>query len=326
MNSLEKNERYEYILEISKQFSNTLFQFVYEQNNKINWSKKRTFEESNKVLFYKKESYFRSALCNKNSDEIRLDFDYKTIEENINRMRGVIEVLLNFGIDKFETYLSGGKGTHLHFRYNYSPFENHDRKEVRKSIIKFLNLGVEIDDTLNQTNQVIGMEGYIHRKTKKLKERITIDYNSHKIVSKSINFEYLNDVFVNKYDTKMTQKVLKILEKNKNNKTIIIPNLNTKTTFQHKKIEKYLNRFKECYFTLNDGKKRFLDMVTRYLLLTTKNTKDTEKYLYEFCKSIKITINIPQRVILTQNSMKAPAIFIYKDILTKEVFYENWSA
>lgn len=326
MNSIDKFERFNYIKEIVKNFPNTLFQFTFEKENELRWSKKRTFKDSDKFSFFKKDSYFRSNLWNETTDEIRLDFDYSTLEENLYRMRGVVQKLESVGICKYELYLTGGKGTHLTFRFDFRPFLEFDRENVRNELFNALELGIKTDTTLFQTIQVIGLEGFNHRKTKLPKQRIFFDNNCHILLENNLNLLYLSEDFVNKIPKNTENAILYNLQHISTKDNSFNCDLTTKNNnINQKKLIWHILRFKEIYLNLKDGRKRLLDMLTRYLLLTIKNIDEIEIILKDFCNSVKINIDVDSRIKSTKSSMKANAIFIYSDVLTKEEFYKGWS-
>ena len=319
-----KSLRYEYVEKIFEIFPYTIFQFTFEKDNVINWSKKLSFNYIDKFTFFKKESYFRSNLWNEYSDEIRLDFDYETLEENIYGMRGVVETLENLKIIKYETYLTGGKGTHLTFRFDFRPFKEFSREQVRNIIFNMLNLNINVDKSLFQTIQVIGLEGFNHRKTNFPKQRIRFEKEKYIILNANINFKYLEDSYINYLSKSLEDKVLDNLKE----KPLKLSNFNLdikKTNYDQNKLIWHISRFREIYLKLNDGKKRLLDMLTRYLILTTKNLEDTKIILESFSKDLNLNFNIESRIKSTKDSMKANAIFIYPNILTKEEFYKGWS-
>lgn len=326
-----KHLKFIYAADISQISPNTLFHwwFIDNEGNLLG-SKHKTFNEINKYIFFKKENLLRTKIWNNEFDEIILDFDNKNIQQNLHELKKTIEKLEIIGINKYECYLSGGKGTHLHFRYFVSDLiecgDEVTREDIRKAIFYSLNLNIKIDEALFRTNQMIGMEGFNHRKTNKPKERIIIN-NEHFIkLPNPINFEYLDISYVNTFSYNFTEKIKnELMKNNKNEKDKYIHLKKKSKSYRIEILEWHINRFAEIYCYIDDGHKRITDMLCRYLWLTTRDEKTTKYYLDIFfsrCKIKFITIN--QRFKSTINSMKAKKIFLYKEIITKEEFYENY--
>lgn len=332
MNS-PKYLRFEYVEIISKKFPGTFFHWWYiDKYNQLNPSSHKRFNELDKFLFFKKDRILRNSLCDETTDELRLDFDNKDINENLNETRKVIERLHELGLNKYEVYLTGSKGTHLQLRYDYSSFlEWGERDLVRKALFEVLNLDVKIDPLLFRTNQMIGLEGYNHRKTNKPKLRIELSKDSYEVLGEQLNFKYLNDEYVNKLSLEVINRIKDILNHKNSSKTneFSISNIdfNKKTNYNKEILIKHLLRFKELHENnlICHSQNRFSDMITRYLWLTTKDEEETKKYMSWIFSNLKLNINVDDRFKCTTQNMRSPAIFIYKDILTKEEFYSNWN-
>ncbi|MCA9460188.1 MAG: hypothetical protein KC550_06585, partial [Nanoarchaeota archaeon] len=139
-----------------------------------------------------------------------------------------------------------------------------------------------------------------------------------------INFNYLNKSYVNELNPEIIKNILiKFNEMQKDKVAKFELNLN-ENTINEKKLIWHIQRFKEIYINITDGKKRLLDTFTRYLILTIKDKDKIMSILNQFKLDLNLKLDVENRRKLTLNSMKSPAIFIYKDVLTKEQFYVGW--
>lgn len=342
-----KSQKFEYVKKISEISSNTLFAWWIgkELNGKfLNFSAHRTFQDIIndekpivKFSLLKKESYYRTKIWNDRTDKFIFDFDEESLKNNLSWVREVVKQLKNIGINKYQVYLSGGKGIHLHFRYYIHDFMEcrgcFSREDVRKAIFSLFDLqGMKIDETMFSTTQMIGIEGFRHRKTNNYKQRIKLTNNEYKILEKNINFEYLEKSYVNGFSESVKNNIRRNLEPKERPKKPISINFDKNKNYNQEKLEWHLNRFAEIYYNIRDGKKRILDCLCRYLFLTTKDADTTRFYLNLFMTKFNIKyISVDERLLRTKNSSekylsqgKKPGVFIYLDILTKEDFYVNY--
>lgn len=326
-----RHNRLNYVQSIFEHFPYTLFQWWYFENGELKPTKHRVFNDINPIMYLRKDKMLRTTLFNETSDELRLDFDNVDLNENLDDMKKVISKLIEWGVHKYECYESGGKGTHLKLRFNNIPFKNFDRQEVREVLFNTLNVNAKVDRLLFRTQQMIGLEGYNHRKTNKPKLRLIVDDdNLFNHLDQNLNFEYLKDDFVNNLDSKLIQRMLDVLE-NKNTSQIkpykdINKVIKKKTKFNEQILFLHLDRFVELHLNdeiVRESKNRFSDMVTRYIWLTTKDELTSKMYMKYIFGRLDFKIDIDERFYLTIKYMKSNAIFLYKDLLSKQKFYET---
>lgn len=327
-----KHLRYEFVENISQISENTLFHWWYiDTENKLQGTRHKTFKDIDKFAFFRKDRFLRTKIWNDNSDELILDFDNEKLDDNIEDMRKTIQRFSQLELTKYETYLSGGKGGHIHLRFDYSKFREFDREEIRKAFFEALNLNVKIDLALFRTCQMIGLEGFNHRKTNNPKLRINILENSYEVLKDQLSFNYLKDEYINKIPHKLDQEI-KLLLKNKNSSKNpseelqyelnldIIPN------YDKDKFQWHIKRFEEVYQSLDDGKKRIFDSLTRFLISRTHDIEITKNVLIYFKQKYDVECqNIDERIKYSKIAYeKYHALFPYRDLLNKEEFYKGW--
>jgi hypothetical protein len=331
MNYLQ--DKKDYINTMVALFPNTLFQWAFIKHNDpgMKWTKLRTYRDTDQRLFWLKPAIYRSTLWDKQTDELRLDLDYDTLEENTIKANVITDKLNELGIAKYLVSVSGGKGIHITLRYNYTAFDEYDRALVRETIFNYLDLDLAIDKKLYRTTQVLGCEGFKHRKTLKPKQLITIKDNTITILDNVIEPLYLTDSYVNSLSDIITNDVLNVLTAAATppQKKVLFVDNTPPAFYNDTKFSFHYNRFIEMYLNLNEhGLNRTQDMFIRYIYLTVKNEEVTRYYYKLFTDAIGMSLSVEQikmRVGNTIHSMKANAIFIYPDVFTKEDFYKTYN-
>jgi hypothetical protein len=323
------SKKMEYVEIIANKFPYTLFVWAFMKPNDsiLSWTNPKIYGDINLQVFWRKRNMCRGALWDSETDEMRIDLDYKCMDDNIKVLTEIVTKFRKFGITKYLMYVSGGKGLHIHFRYKFV-FGDEDRADIRKSIYECLNFAGDIDTSLFRTNQPFGLEGFNHRTTDKTKELITLEDGVIVYSRKSLEFDYLTSNYVNDLSKEFIDLIYNNLKPIKINSPIIHNPNNTPPVFYNStSFDWHIKRFYEMYSNLNDGRRRTLDMFIRYVYLTTKNEEVTRYYYKIFCDSINIKVSndtIIKKVSATLNSMKSNAIFIYKDVFTKEDFYKTY--
>jgi hypothetical protein len=180
-----------------------------------------------------------------------------------------------------------------------------------------------------ETRQVIGLETCKHRKTRINKTRIKLLSENTYITLGEINYTYFKDTYINK----LSFDLIADIQNYTNNKKTSL-NASNPITFNNlsnninlSKFAWHLKRFKELYESnsINNSINRFSDIVTRYIYLTIKDEVQTKEYLKSFFNNINLNLNIDERLGNTKSSMTNKAIFIYNDVLTKELFYKTYN-
>jgi len=324
-----------YVETIAKDFPHTLFAWCFKKQGEeeLKWTSNKTYNNVNLTVFWRKANIFRGALWNHSTDELRLDYDYSDMQDNITAVTKTITRLEELGIKKYLVYATGGKGLHIHFRYNFV-FKDYDRADVRHTLFNKLDLNIAVDNTLFRTGQILGLESFKHRKTMQHKQLITITNNEIQYLNYGLEFDYLTDSYVNTLNDTLVNDVLHTLDNIDKPKNTLKINSTPPAFYKSTSFDFFFNRFIYMYFHLEGfgtnkmvGGNRTQDMFIRYVYLTVKNEELTRYYFKLFCDSVGLSMGVEKiikRVQSTINSMTANAIFIYPEIFTKEYFFETY--
>lgn len=324
-----QSKKMQYVETIADKFPHTLFVwcFVRPNETELSWTNPKVYKDINLNVFWRKPSIFRGALWDKYTDELRLDFDYSTMEDNIKAVSETLIKLKQLGIDKYLLYETGGKGIHLQLRYSFE-FGDFDRADVRRTLFNCLDLNIDVDPLLFRTGQILGLESFAHRKTNNPKQLITVSNNKITRLNKGLEFDYLTDVYINYLPKDLINSVVNVLSKIDKPKKPLNLNHSPPAFYNSKSFTWHYNRFKFMYLNLEGyGFNRTQDMFIRWVYLTTKNEEVTRYYYKLFCDEVGIGNNldtITSRVNATIKSMSANAIFIYKEVFSKEDFYADY--
>lgn len=326
--------RKQYLITMIYRFPDTIFKSTFkDKTGSLQWTKGKTLSQ---VEMWRLNQDYANVgrLFNEKTDELVLDIDMEHISEAVTEAKKVIRALNKNKIDKYETYFSGNKSVHFHLRFNFEPFKDYDRKEVRQAFFEALQTDAKgIDKSLFQTTQTITVPGFKHRVTENHKQRMIIK-NDFEFDKLTINLDYLTSGYVNKLNKEFIERVKNILKGKVREVKQVHLNLDIKTNFDEDIMKWHLKRFVEVYQSLKDGHKRLLDCVVRYIYLTTKNLTLTKHIFKKYCDNIGIhnteefaskrvdwTIqSISKRI---ENNLPV-AIFPYEDVLTKKDFYKTY--
>jgi len=324
--STKKIESISYMKELNKISPSTLYYWHFTQDNKSLWTSRKKLEEINEYSFIKNENMYKTSLETKDSMEVRFDLDYKTFDLNLKYARKLCKALEKNNIFKYLVYFSGSVGIHICFRvFKDCSFSSFDKKAVRESLFKSLNVVCDIDLSLFNDSQGLVCEGWNNRKTNNPKQLIRLNEESLDFIG-FIEPLYLTKDYINQLNKDLIKSLIlnlnPILE-NKPSEIEIKPH-----NIDIIKLNWHIQRFKTLYNELVDGKKRLLDILNRYLYLTINDEVIIINILLNFYKSLGIPASenhLKNRLLQSLRSMTTKAIFIYKDVITKEEFYLNYA-
>jgi len=307
----------EYYETINLKFPKVLFQwtFLIPGEDEVKFSKPKPFD----FKMFNKKTIYRTALDNETEREFRADLDYSDFNQNLTALNKLKTKLNKLKI-KYLCYFTGGKGVHLTFRYiTPTAYKDISSAELNKLIWEYLDLDLNIDKTLFRSYQMIGAEGFTHRKTRQPK--VLLDDNNL-FTLEQINILYLTNLYLNELPKDFLKQV-----KTKPLQVINTPTKPFKTN--NKNQEHMIKRFIIVHNLLKDGHKRLNVMFSRFLYINYSNNQTELNKIITHYKSKTNQDNNNKLDLIIKDEFKrlenkevnTIKIFIFPELITPKDFF-----